>query len=72
MTLIEELRGPVGGVVALAFGMGAASGYAFALKTTLAAARERIAELREEIASLHAQLKEAREQYLDELRRVRG
>ena len=66
-SLIDQLHGPYGGIVALAFGMGCASGYSFAMKTALVEARRRIDELRDELDAARLAETVVRERYLKAL-----
>jgi len=54
--VLRNLSGPYGGVVALAFGMGAASGYGFAMRSITAKIeamyKERIEKLESEVNGL--------------------
>ena len=49
-TILDQLAGPVGGIVAGAAGVGFGAGYAFAQRTVLAMALERIEAAEAEIA----------------------
>ena len=49
-TVFEQLQGPVGGIVAGGIGVGFGAGYAFAQRTVLAMALERIEAAETEIA----------------------
>jgi hypothetical protein len=68
MTLIEQLQGPFGGLVAGAYAMGAACGYGFAIRTAVADARKRIEALTSEIEELRLELHAVRTEYLSFLR----
>ncbi len=68
MTLIDQLQGPFGGLVAGAFAMGAAAGYGFAIRTAVADARRRIEGLTAEIEELRIELHAVRTEYLSFLR----
>ena len=67
-TVIAAFQGPYGGIVALSFGMGAGSGYGFAMRTTLAEARARIDELRDELTAARAEAAKTRETYIEILK----
>lgn len=60
---LAHLAGPLGGVIAAAFGAGATAGYGFCLKTMFKSAEARVVELREEMARRDAKC----DQRMDEL-----
>lgn len=52
------LTGPFGGVLAVAFGMGAAAGYGFSARTVLKMSRDRIEEIKAESDKRIAEIKD--------------
>lgn len=55
MEIIDLIQGPNGGVFALSFGLGAASGYGFAIRTALAQARAELAKAENRVGALEEQ-----------------
>lgn len=52
---LAQLAGPLGGVIAAAFGAGATAGYGFCLKTMFKVSQAEASELRQEMARRDAQ-----------------
>ena len=50
--LTDHILGPTGGLVAMAYGVGAVSGYAFAARTIIGEAKKRIATLEEKLEAI--------------------
>lgn len=58
MEIIDLLQGPNGGIFALSFGLGAASGYGFAIRTALVQAKQELAKTEERLKATEAENKE--------------
>lgn len=68
MDLWSEITGPMGGMMAAAFGIGAASGYSFAQRTIISEAKKRLAEQKQDYTERIGKLEAKVEQLEIEIR----
>lgn len=66
-----DFTGPMGGVIAAAFGFGWVAGYGFATKTLLAVANDRISELQDKLEKAEERIQALEDQRF-ELAREKG